>query len=174
MIIKDWSIQFAKEHSVTFHVKDNKALVNQAEAWAISANNGKELELIVREVKQKRSLSQNAYFWVMVSKLADYMRLPKQDMYLMMLERYGQREPVTFAVISKAFDVLQRTTDGYAIKVGERTHGNTTYYDVQVLRGSSTYDSKEMSILIDGVMSECHDVNIETMSKAEISLLKLN
>ena len=174
MIIKDWSIQFAKEHSVTFHVKDNKALVNQAEAWAISTNNGKELELIVREVKQKRSLSQNAYFWVMVSKLADYMRLPKQDMYLMMLERYGQREPVTFAVISKAFDVLQRTTDGYAIKVGERTHSNTTYYDVQVLRGSSTYDSKEMSILIDGVMSECHDVNIETMSKAEISLLKLN
>lgn len=39
--------------------------------------------------------------------------------------------------------------------------------------GSSTYDSKEMSLLIDLIVQECKQLNIEIKSKSEIdSLLK--
>jgi hypothetical protein len=41
-----------------------------------------------------------------------------------------------------------------------------------VLRGSSDYDSREMSILIDGTISDCQDVGIETMTPDELLRLK--
>jgi len=173
MIITDWSIQFATKHSVTFHVKDNAELVNHAESWALLTNQGKELELIVKPVIKKRSLSQNSYAWTLLSQIADVLRASKQDIYIQMLSTYGQREPVTFAVIDKAFDTLQRSTDGYAIKIGERVHQDKIYFDVAVLRGSSTYDSREMSVLIDGIMSECKDLHISTLSKEEVRLMSL-
>lgn len=37
-----------------------------------------------------------------------------------------------------------------------------------VIRGSHTYDSKEMSRLINGLVQECRQQDIETMTPAEI------
>jgi hypothetical protein len=173
MLIKDFTVQFAKEHYVTFRVKESSALVNHAEEWAMLFNQGKELELIVKPVTKKRSLSQNSYAWTLISQIADVLRACKQDIYIQMLSTYGQREPVTFAVIDKAFDTLQKSTDGYAIKIGERVHQDKIYFDVAILRGSSTYDSREMSILIEGIMSECKDLHIATKSMEEVRLMSL-
>ena len=44
----------------------------------------------IKEYKQKRSLSQNAYAWELIGKLADAMRMSKDEMYIKMLESYGQ------------------------------------------------------------------------------------
>ena len=42
-----------------------------------------------------------------------------------------------------------------------------------VLKGSSEYNSKEMATLLDGVISECKELEIETRPKEEIeSMLK--
>ena len=37
-----------------------------------------------------------------------------------------------------------------------------------MLRGSSTYDTSEMSKLIDGLVSECQELGIETIPPKEI------
>ena len=47
-----------------------------------------------------------------------------------------------------------------------------TYRAYYVLRGSSDYDSREMSILIDGTISDCQEVGIETMTPDELLRLK--
>ena len=44
----------------------------------------------IKEHKEKRSLSQNAYAWELIGKLADAMRMSKEEMYVRMLQNYGQ------------------------------------------------------------------------------------
>ena len=38
--------------------------------------------------------------------------------------------------------------------------------------GSSTYDTKEMSVLIDGIVSECKDLDIEVLPPDELQKIK--
>jgi hypothetical protein len=40
------------------------------------------------------------------------------------------------------------------------------------MRGSHTYDSREMSRLIDGTVSEAKELGIETLSPAELERMK--
>ena len=44
----------------------------------------------------------------------------------------------------------------------------------KVYKGSSDYDTKEMSILIDGVVSDCKELKIPTLDDIKISQLKSN
>ena len=47
---------------------------------------------------------------------------------------------------------------------------NATFY--KVYRGSHTYDTKEMSILIDGTVADAKELGIETMTPAELAEMK--
>ena len=49
---------------------------------------------------------------------------------------------------------------------GEKAVQMLCYY------GSSTYDTREMSVLIDGVVSECKELDIETISPTELREMK--
>ena len=51
---------------------------------------GKDLEISVKVFRQKRSLDQNSYAWVLIGKMADKLRTSKDEVYLTMLKRYGQ------------------------------------------------------------------------------------
>lgn len=57
-------------------------------------------------------------------------------------------------------------------ELGEVTVNGKTGVQLQCYFGSSTYDAKEMSVLIDGVVSECKEMGIETMTPDEIARLK--
>ena len=57
---------------------------------------------------------------------------------------------------------------------GSKTEDGKEYVYYKVFRGSSTYDTKEMSILVDGVVSECQEQGIETLPPAELEkMLKM-
>ena len=45
--------------------------------------------------RKKRSLDANAYFWVLVGKIADKLRASKDEIYFEMLKKYGQSITVT-------------------------------------------------------------------------------
>ena len=45
----------------------------------------------------------------------------------------------------------------------------TTYRTYKMLRGSSTYDTKEMSRLIEGLVAECKDQGIDTLPPDEFN-----
>ena len=51
------------------------------------------------------------------------------------------------------------------VKLGRDGKMYRTYY---LLRGSSTYDTEEMSRLIDGLVDECKDAGIETLPPDEL------
>ena len=121
----------------------------------------------VKEYKEKRSLNANAYAWSLLGKIADAMRTSKDEAYLTMLKRYGQSEMVS---VLSSIDVTGYFKYFEAIGNARLQGKDFTHY--RVFKGSSEYDSREMAVFIDGIVSEAEDLGIETMPPADIKRLK--
>ena len=115
----------------------------------------------------KRSLNANAYAWALITQIGDAVRLSKEDVYLDMLKHYGQSEIVT--VLS---DIKVAGYFKYFEVAGTGTIGGKEFTHYTVYKGTSEYDTREMAIFIDGVVQECQNLSIETLSERELSLLK--
>ena len=134
-------------------------------AWLFAQERDKLFE--VKEHRQKRSLNANAYAWTLIGKIADDMRKSKEEVYLQMLKDYGQSEMIS--VLShidltgyfKYFEPVATTM----LQGKEFTH-------YKIYKGSSEYDTREMSILIDGIVQEAKNLKIETLPPHEIERLK--
>lgn len=123
----------------------------------------------IKEHKEKRSLTANAYAWTLIGKIADAMRASKDEIYLKMLKRYGQSEMVS---VVASVDVAGYFK--YFEPVGTATLQGKDFIHYRIFKGSSEYNSKEMAVLIDGIVSEAKDLHIETLPPHEIMRLKEN
>lgn len=119
----------------------------------------------IKEYKPKRSLDANGYMWHLINELSNVLRISKDECYLLMLKRYGQRQVIK--VVTEGLPILTRAIKYY--EIGEE-RGSCTY--ITVYTGSSEYDTKEMAILLDGVVSECKEQGIPTETYEEIERLK--
>ena len=122
----------------------------------------------IHEKKEKRSLSQNAYAWKLITELGNVLRKSKEEVYLQMLKDYGQSEIiVVLSTVNPAgyFKYYEKFRD-VIIKGNEFTQ-------YKLYKGSSEFDSREMSIFIDGIVQECKNVGIETLHPDEIKRLDL-
>jgi len=118
----------------------------------------------IEPLKRKRSLDANAYLWVLMGKMAEVLKTSKDEIYLEMLDRYG-----VFTHIVVKPNVVERVKDEWRTvrELGEVTINGKTGIQLQCFFGSSTYDSKEFSVLLDGVISEAKELGIETLSQSE-------
>jgi hypothetical protein len=135
---------------------------------------GKQLTVEVKQYRQKRSLDANSYAWVLIAKIADVLRTSKEEVYIEMLKRYGQREPKLLSVVADAVDMVYRATKNHCCEVGESELNGKTFKHLAILIGSSQYDSKQMATLIDGIVSECKELDIETLTPQELAALKMD
>ena len=126
---------------------------------------GKQLDVEIKVHRNRRSLNANAYLWVMLQKLAEAMRTSKDELYLLMLDRYG-----IFTHIIVKPEAVERVKAEWRLvrELGKGKIGNVEGVQLQCYFGSSSYDTKEMSVLIDGVVSECKELGIETLPDEEI------
>lgn len=121
----------------------------------------------VKEYKEKRSLNANNYAWKLITEIANVMRLSKEEVYIEMLKLYGQSEMVSVLAdidVSKYFK--------YYSEAGESILNGKKFKHYKVYMGSSEMDTKQMSILIDGIVQEAKQLDIETMTPEQLSRLK--
>lgn len=130
---------------------------------------GKQLSVEVKQYRQRRSLDANAYMWVLLSKMAVALNTTKDDLYIEMLDRYG-----VFTHIIVKPEVAERVKAEWRTvrELGEVTVNGKTGIQLQCYFGSSTYNTKEFSVLLDGVVSECKEIGIETLPPDEVESLK--
>jgi len=129
---------------------------------------------IIKEFRKKRSQDANAYMWVMVGKIAAAVLATPEEIYRDLLKDIGDNYEV-FAVRNEFAD---RFPDIWAAdhigwiaeKIGPSNEEGFT--DFMCFYGSSVYDTKQMSRLIDRVIRECKELDIETLSEMELSRLK--
>ena len=139
--------------------------VNDIIAYLLGQERDKLFDLT--EHHEKRSLTANAYAWALIGKIADALRTSKDETYLQMLKRYGQSE-----IVSVLSSVNVAGFFKYFEEVGRGTVNGKEFTHYKVFMGSSEYDSREMAVLVDGIVSEAKEMGIETLPPAEVERLK--
>ena len=123
------------------------------------------LSISIDKYREKRSLDANAYAWVLIGKIADCVGTSKDEMYLELLKRYGQ----TFVVKIRHEDIdrFKRSEKYWEEHESLDAEEKAQYFRVWV--GSSHYNTKEMSIFIDGIISEAEEMDIPTKTPNQIA-----
>lgn len=121
----------------------------------------------VKEVKKHRTLTQNAYAWVLINELANVLKLSKEETYLKMLKDYGQ-----VAIVSLKSDIKINGFFKYYEVMGTGVINDKEFTHYKIFKGSSEFDKREMAIFLDGIIQECENVGIPTLTKEQISKLK--
>lgn len=132
------------------------------------------LRLKVVKWTDKRSLDANAYFHVLVGKIAEALTISKAKAKNILICKYGQ--PVRFDDGEFAFyktnapiEFILEQEEPHFIFVQTTPDGMNMF---KQYRGSHTYDSKEMSALIDGTVADAKELGIETMTPDELLRMK--
>lgn len=128
------------------------------------------LSIKIKKYREKRSLDANAYCWVLLDKLAEKLNKPKEEIYREIIRDIGGVSEVV-CVINEAVERLcagwQRNglgwqTDSFPSKIDGCTN-------VILYYGSSTYDTAQMSRLINIIIEECKEQGIDTRTPNEIA-----
>ena len=95
------------------------------------------------------------------------MKLSKEEVYVEMLKIYGQSQMVSVLAdidVSKYFKYYKFLGDSH----------NKEFKHYYVIKGSSEYDSAEMARFVEGIVNECRQLGIETLTPQEIAMMGLN
>lgn len=128
----------------------------------------KDLDLIAKKHTEKRSLNANAYFHVLVTKIAEVLCTSNVEVKNRLIREYGAYEYMddripTYLIRSEYEDAVLNKDGVHFVTVGYEHIDGVDYARMAVMRGSHTYDTKEMSRLIDGTVQEAKQLGIETM-----------
>lgn len=154
-------------------VKDNKNWVAEKikEAKQKQAN-GKQLSVEISEFKEKRTLSANAYFHLLVDKIAKALGSSEEDVKKALVLDYG-----TIATDESGIKIgfkLPKQTDvslvcKYAKQFDTRTENGLEFNCYIVYKETHTLDKAEMAKLIDGTVYEAQQLGIETKTPNQIA-----
>ena len=133
----------------------------------------KAYDLTVKEHRKKRSLDANAYAWVLIGKLADAMRIPPTVVYNNAIQNIGGNYeviPIREEAVEKFKEVWTKQGLGWpCVDMGpSKIQG---YKNLRAYYGSSTYDTRQMSMLIDALIQDCKALDIETLSDEKLSAM---
>lgn len=162
--IKDVSVDFRGNSAfLTLAIDQKQAAINCYDELHLTDK----LAICIDKYKEKRSLNANNYAWKLLTEIANATRASKEEIYLLMLKRYGQSEMISVKAhipITEYFKYLE--------EAGEGTVNGTLFKHYKIYKGSSEFNKEEMSIFIDGIVDEAEALGIQTKTPDEIANLK--
>lgn len=162
--IKDISVAFrGKDAYLTLSIDQKQSAINCYDDLHLE----EKLSFKIDKYKEKRSLNANNYAWKIITEIANVIRESKETVYLDMLKRYGQGEIISVLAHIPIGEYIK-----YCEEAGESTLNGKVFKHYKVYKGSSEFDTKEMSIFIDGIVSEAQELGIDTKTPDEIARLK--
>lgn len=133
----------------------------------------KPLDIEIKPERKKRGSNANGYAWALLGELQEKLNVPKEDIYREYVRRCGPFEvvPIKNEAVQRFIECWGSNGLGWVCDTTQsKLEGYTnviTYY------GSSSYNTKEMSLLLNTIVDDCIDNGIPTKRKEEIeSLLK--
>ena len=126
---------------------------------------GNEYEL--KQYKQKRSLSANAFAWVLCDELAKVLKITKEEVYRNAISYVGVFEEIKVAT-PEAAQRFKKIWYSHGVGWLTKSVDETT---IHAYYGSSTYNTAEMARLIEFLVDQCKEQNIETKPQEEIAAL---
>ena len=134
---------------------------------AFEALNDKDIDITLMAHRDKRNLDQNALYWSVVGEIALATNQSTSVIHNLMLRRYGF--PLMYGG-QIVYAMIPDGTDDIVLK-DEQTHlkptsqvkvmkDGTVRRTYMIIRGSHDYNTKEMSRLIDGAISEAKEIGV--------------
>ncbi len=166
-------VKFLQDGRIEVSLKVDKASRSQVLSLADEVKDF-DLKVGIDKWKEKRSLDANAYCWVLIDKLAQRLNKDPEDIY--------KEEIRHTAGVSSIICIPQKAADMFCTNWEKKGSGWMTErsesklegcVNVKVWYGSSTYDTAQMSRLIENVVQDCREQGIETMDEEDLrSLIK--
>jgi len=160
------------ENNETELIITTKENINIDDLKLIIANK-KELSVEIKAYRKKRSLDSNAYCWILCQKIAEVIHSTKELVYKKVIKDVGQFElmPIKNEAVERWQKVWESKGMGWFSEVLEDSKLEG-YKKIISYYGSSVYDNREISILINELIMQCKELNIETMSPMEIERMQ--
>lgn len=139
------------------------ASIEEAEALTLNVSTEKPKKLSLKD--EHRSLDANAYLWVLVGKIADKTDIPPKDVYREMIRSIGNNYeviPLKEAAVKSFKEAWESKGIGWIVDIlGESKFRG--YTNVVAWYGSSVYDKRQFSKLIDRAIEDAKELGIETL-----------
>ena len=134
---------------------------------------GKLYDCLLKEHRDKRSLDANKYAWALLSQLADVLNTTKEELYLQKVREVGPYKDFTLTESeAKTFRVAwERLGTGWPTEQVDFDQDGDRVV-IRAYYGSSTYNTKRMSRLIDSIVEDCKAVGVETLPPDKIQAMK--
>lgn len=133
-------------------------------------------QMEVKEYRQKRSLDVNQKLWAMINEMSTILRLTPEEIYQGYIPDVGNNYRIFPVLPEEINQVAEEWCHGHIGRLVEdmgpcRLRDLRGYHNLKCYRGSSEYDTKTFSRLLELVIQDCRNLGIETMSERERSLL---
>lgn len=143
----------------------NVTITTESNISSLSEIKDELLDVEIKKHREKRSLNANGLLWACLSEIAKVLRTDKWSVYLQMLKRYGTYtyicvKPEAVEGVKKQWRECEEIGD---IDInGQKATQLLCYY------GSSTYNTQEFSVLLDGVFSEMKEMGLPTPEEEKL------
>ena len=132
------------------------------------------LNIELKKYRKHRSLDANAYFWKLLTELCELAEIDTIEEYKRRIKELGIFRQFKIEKYNiKTFEKMW-TAQGIAwfCEIADTTYiEDTEFKIINAYYGSSSFNSKQMSRLIDGVVQDCKVYGIETKPQEEITSL---
>ncbi len=119
----------------------------------------------IKECKKKRTLNQNSYYWELLGELSLALRVAPRELHFEMLKKYSQMYQI----------MIPEEIEPRGIKYFEKKSlikkNDKLFRIYEVFTPSSELKTKEFAILLDGLIQECNQVGIETLTPNQLKEL---
>ncbi len=120
----------------------------------------------LKEIKKKRTLDQNSYYWQLLNKLSKKLKIPSTELHFELIKKSC---PFEEYLVPEASNL--RALEYYEERNKIEKNGKE-FKVIRVYVGSSLLDTSEMGILLDNLIEECKLQNIETMTPEELAKMR--
>lgn len=131
----------------------------------------KPMEIVLQTINKKRSLSANAYCWVLFDEIAKAIKNTAVNVYKAAIRDVGVYELMYMPIgaVDRFIDIWNAKGDGWQAELLEAEYQGLSC--VKAFYGSSTYNTSEMTRLIDWAIDEAEELGIETLTPDQKNLL---
>lgn len=148
-------------------------LLNADFREAFDALKDKVLSIVLKESRKHRSLDANSYAWVLIDQIAEATHVSKSEVYKNAIRDIGGVSTI-IGISDIALETFQRNWEskGLGWQTEVLPSRKPGWNNVVVYYGSSCYDTKQMSTLIDHLIQDAEGLGIPTITPQELARLK--
>lgn len=152
--------------------------IDHADTNALNEISGLDcLDISAKKHRVKRSLNSNSYFHKLCSLIAQKINESNIAVKNRLIREYGQYEYIdgmipTYMMKAEYEDKILNREGVHFQTVGYEHIEGQDYVKLAAMRGSHTYNTAEMSRLIDGTVQETKQLGIETLPPDELERMK--